>query len=175
GLHAVARAAAVAAAVARDHDPVDVDGSVGDPAALLPREELYLPDLATGQRVECDHRAVTPGRVDPPVADCDARLPAPGPHVEALWVRGLVVPEGLAGRGIHGVDVALRILDVIRAGVDDRVRLERAARGVHRRAVALSDVSAEVDVPRLLERAHVRRRDLRQRRVAVALEVAHVR
>src|SRR5205823_4603876 len=36
GLHAVARAAEVAAAVARDHHPVDVDGSVRDPAALLP-------------------------------------------------------------------------------------------------------------------------------------------
>src|SRR5207237_3939799 len=115
------------------------------------------------------------------LADRDAGLPPPCTGVEDLAgiararrhashrrVSRRVMPELLAGRGVEREHVALRRLHVVDAVCDDRVRFERAALIVLRRACA------EVDLPRELERADVRGRDLRERRVAVAVEAANV-
>ena len=98
----------------------------------------------------------------------DARLAAAGADVEARVEGRRVVPEDLAGRGVKSEDVALGGLVVHDAAVLDR----RPLLGTARRVVGRTDT--EVGRPRLLQRADVRRRDLRQRRVAVVLEVAAV-
>src|SRR4029078_4655273 len=136
----------VARRVADEDDAVRVDRGSRDLRALAPRADLGLLVWGAVRLVKRDHVAVARAVEDLALADRDARLAAAGADVEAGLEGRRVLPERCAGRGIQRERLPLRGREVVRALIDDCVRLERTARSVLRTCRA----GAEVDLPRPL-------------------------